>query len=358
MFFKKKNAVAVSGLKEETKKTKYDIHGALHVNNKGKLVDHDGNVVTLRGLSSHSLSWYPQYINRDFFEFMKDEWKIDIVRLAMYTEEEDGYCVGDEANKEKLLEVIDRGVKYATEVGLYVIIDWHILLDYNPWMFKDEAVKFWEIVAEKYKSYGNVFYEICNEPNMDCDWRDVKSYAEHPEHLKDMLTKKTCEWSDIKSFAEEIIPVIRKHDPYAVILVGTPVWSQRVDQAAADPITIDKNLMYVLHFYANTHKDELRARLQKAAEEGLPLFVTEFGTCSADGAGKHNPDEAKIWLDLLDKYEISYILWSISNRDETCATFKPTCEKTGKDFTDEDMREPALWFVNELKNGRGKNDKS
>ncbi|MBQ0027244.1 MAG: glycoside hydrolase family 5 protein [Lachnospiraceae bacterium] len=304
--------------------TKYEKHGALHVDAKGKLVDHNNEIVTMHGMSTHGLSWYPEYVNRDFFEFMKKEWHIDVIRLAMYTAEEDGYCVGDEANKKKLLEVIDRGVRFATELGLYVIIDWHILADSNPLMNKDEALLFWNYISKKYASYGNILYEICNEPNVDCCWADIKAYA------------------------EEVIPVIRKNDPYAVILVGTPVWSQRVDEAMADPIKIDKNLMYVLHFYANTHKDELRSVFKNAADKRLPLFVTEFGTCSADGAGAHNSEEADKWVSLMDEYDTSYCMWNISNRDETSASFVPTCEKYTNGFIEDDLREPMKWYVGVL----------
>lgn len=328
-------------------KTKYEKHGALHIKN-GKLVDYKGSVVTLHGYSTHGLSWYPEYVNREFFEFMKEKWHVDVVRLAMYTDEEDGYCVGDEANKQKLLKVIDDGVRFATELGLYVIIDWHILLDYSPHMYKEEAKKFWDYISKKYSAYGNVMYEICNEPNMDCDWRDVKTYAENPELLAELTAKPSCEWSDIKAYTEEIIPIIRANDKYAVIMVGTPVWSQRVDEAAKDPITIDKNVMYVLHFYANTHTDELRGIMKDAAEGGLPIFVTEFGSCSADGNGGHNPVEADKWVALMDELDISFIMWNISNRDETSASFVPECNKTTNDFTMDDLREPAKWFINVL----------
>lgn len=329
-------------------KTKYEKYGTLHVDSKGKLVDRNGDIVTLHGYSTHGLSWYPEYVNREFFEFMKEEWKVDVVRLAMYTDEEDGYCVGDEANKQKLLKVIDDGVRFATELGLYVIIDWHILLDYSPHMYKSEALKFWDYVSKKYAAFGNVMYEICNEPNMDCDWRDVKSYAENPELLNVLSTKPKCEWSDIKAYAEEVIPVIRNNDKYAVILVGTPSWSQRVDDAAKDPIAIDKNLMYVLHFYANTHKDDLRATMQEALDKGLPIFVTEFGTCSADGNGGHNTEESEKWIKMLDDNDISFIMWNISNRDETSASFVPECEKYTNGFVESDLREPAKWFVEVL----------
>lgn len=303
--------------------TKYDKHGALHVNNKGKLVDHLGETVALHGFSTHGLSWYPEYVTRDFFEFMKDKWHIDVVRLAMYTAEEDGYCVGNEANKEKLLEVIDRGVKAATEVGLYVLIDWHILSDSNPLTHLEEAKHFFDVVANRYSSYGNVIYEICNEPNVGCTWEDIKKYA------------------------DEIIPIIRKYDKYAVILVGTPSWSQKVNKPVEDPITIDKNLMYVLHFYADTHREDLRKAFEEAAEAGLPLFISEFGCCDASGAGVNNFEEAEKWIALADKYDTSFIMWNISNRDETCASFIPTCNKVNN-FEDEDMREACKWYLGVL----------
>ncbi len=301
-------------------KTKYDRYGALHVSKDGKLVDRNGTVVALHGYSTHSLSWYPEYVNRDFIEYMKDEWHIDCLRLAMYTAEEDGYCVSDDANREKLKEVVDRGVKAATELGLYVIIDWHILSDSNPLMHKDLALDFFKTVSKKYAAYGNVIYEICNEPNVDCTWADIKEYA------------------------GEIIPAIRANDPYAVILVGTPEWSQRLDEVEEDPLTIDDNIMYTLHFYANTHMDKLRGIYKNAIAAKLPVFVSEFGTCSADGNGGHNPEQSKIWLDMLDENDTSYMMWNISNRDETSASFVPECTKYTGGFEDADFREPALWY--------------
>lgn len=304
-------------------KTKYEQHGALYFNRSGKLVDCDNRIVQLRGYSTHGLSWYPQYVNREFFQFMRDRWHVDVIRLAMYTAEEDGYCVGTEENKKRLLEVIDRGVKAATELGLYVIIDWHILSDSNPLIHIEEASEFFKIVARKYHAYGNVIYEICNEPNVNCTWADIKKYA------------------------ETIIPIIREYDSYSVILVGTPTWSQDVDEAVKAPIKGDNNLGYVLHFYADTHRDELRNKLSEAAENKLPLFVSEFGICDACGDGEGNEEQGKIWLDLLDKYDISYCMWNLGNRDESSASFIPSCEKT-TDFTEEDLNPSAKWYIHEL----------
>jgi endoglucanase len=73
-----------------------------------------------------------------------------------------------------------------------------------------------------------------------------------------------------------------------LIIVGSPTWSQYVDLAAADPITSDDNIAYTLHFYADTHKHLLRAKAVTALNAGIALFVTEWGTCSADGNGAVN----------------------------------------------------------------------
>ncbi len=304
-------------------KTKYEKHGALYFNPAGKLVDCDGKVVQLRGYSTHGLSWYPQYVNRDFFEFMRDKWNVDVVRLAVYTAEEDGYCVGDKANQEKLIALIDKGVRAATELGLYVIIDWHILSDANPLMYMEEAIAFFDLMAKRYHTYGNVIYEICNEPNVNCTWTDIKKYA------------------------ETVIPVIRKHDDYGIILVGAPTRSQDVDMACADPVKGFSNIGYVLHFYADSHREDLRNKLKDAVANKLPLFVSEFGICNACGDGEGNEEQGQLWLDLLDEHHISYCMWNLGNRDESSASFIPSCEKI-TDFTEEDLNPSAKWYINEL----------
>ena len=106
-----------------------------------------------------------------------------------------------------------------------------------------------------------MIYEICNEPNGGTSWQDIKNYA------------------------NEIIPVIRQYDKDAVILVGTPNWSQYVDQALADSISGYENIMYTFHFYAATHRDDMRQNVQNAVNSGLPVFVSEFGICDASGNG-------------------------------------------------------------------------
>ena len=105
--------------------------GALSVNN-GKLVDKNGKSAMLRGISTHGLSWYPQYVKEDTFRFLRDTYGVNVIRLAMYTAEYNGYCTGDANNRQTLNNLITEGINHATNLGMYVIVDWHILSDSNP----------------------------------------------------------------------------------------------------------------------------------------------------------------------------------------------------------------------------------
>lgn len=295
--------------------------GALSVNN-GKLVDKNGKSVMLRGISTHGLSWYPQYVKEDTFRFLRDTYGVNVIRLAMYTAEYNGYCTGDANNRQTLNNLITEGINHATNLGMYVIVDWHILSDSNPLQYKEEAKEFFARVSSQYQNYNNIIYEICNEPNGGTSWQEIKSYA------------------------NEIIPVIRQNDKDAVILVGTPNWSQYLYEAANSPLDFD-NVMYTLHFYAATHKDDLRGILQSALNQNLPVFVSEFGICDASGNGGLDVSSANTWIELLESNNISYVLWNLSNKNESSAFLKPECQKT-TNFTEDDLSDEAKWYIDIL----------
>ena len=160
-------------------------------------------------------------------------------------------------------------------------------------VMKDDALRFFKYMSKKYADYPNVIYEICNEPNGYATWDN-----------------------DIKPYAEEVIPVIRKNAPNAVVIVGTPTWSQDIDKALANPLEFD-NVMYALHFYAATHTDWLRQRVEDCYNKGLPIFVSEYGLCDASGNGSNDFDQAKKWYKLLDKLNISYVAWAMADKAET-----------------------------------------
>ena len=306
---------------ENTKTVVSSFAGQLKVTGT-KLTDQDGNTVVLRGISSHGLSWYPQYVNEDSVRFMHDGWGMNVIRLAMYTAENGGYCVGDDENKKELISVVERGVDAAIDNNMYVIIDWHILSDANPNTYVDQAAVFFDKMSEEYSDVPNVIYEICNEPNGATSWDDIKEYA------------------------DRIIPIIRSHSPEAVVIVGTPQWSQKVDDAAEAPLKYD-NVMYALHFYAGTHKEWLRTTAQKAIKRGLPIFVSEFGITDASGSQGVDVTEGGKWLDFMNENELSACMWSLSNKNEAAAIIIPDCEKT-TGWTYEELKKQGQWMLDEF----------
>lgn len=310
----KESASTGSGDKAQTAAGPLSVSGT-------KLVDSQGNPVQLKGISTHGLAWYPDYVNRECFAQLKEEWGADLIRLAMYTAEYGGYCTG--GDKDSLKELVRNGVQYAAECGMYVIIDWHILSDGNPNTYIEEAKAFFREISQEYADYTNVFYEICNEPNGGTSWKEVKSYA------------------------EQIIEVIRENDEDGIILVGTPNWCQYVDQAAADPLENCENVMYTLHFYADTHRDSLRNTMIAALDAGLPIFVSEYGICDASGNGAINKDQANRWVSVMDQYGISYVAWNLSNKGETSAIFKTSCSKVNS-FAAEDLSDSGKWLYEML----------
>ena len=307
--------------------TYYDASaGRLHV--KGtKLVDKKGHEVQLRGVSTHGLSWYPQYVNDKCFAQLHDKWGANVVRLAMYTEEYNGYCSGDAKNRSDLKKRIKKGVRLAKKHKMYVIVDWHILSDGNPNSHKKEAKAFFREMSREFKGYNNVIYEICNEPNNGTSWKEIKSYA------------------------KSVISTIRENDKKAVIVVGTPTWSQDVDQAAADPIKGD-NIMYALHFYAATHKTDLRNKMTAAINKGLPVFVTEYGICDASGNGAIDKKEADRWIQTMDEYGVSYIAWNLSNKQESSSIIKSSCPKVSG-FKKSELSDEGRWLYHLLRKKAG-----
>ena len=287
----------------------------------GKLCDEQGTPVMLRGVSSQELIVTESFLNEQLFEELSRDAGVNLFRLAVYTHGVGiiGYCTkGDRARYDA---DVQKGVELAKNEDMYVIIDWHILSDGDPNIYKEEAKEFFARMAETYKDYNNVLYEICNEPN-------------------------GVDWATVKGYAKEIIPIIREKDPRSVIIVGNPDWSKDLRTVAADPLGFD-NILYTLHFYAATHGQDVRDMVEEVSQKGLPIFVTEYGVTAASGDVPRDLDSADLWIDLLEREGISYCMWSFSKVAEACSVIRSTVPKY-KGFTQEDYTKTGLWLMDTL----------
>jgi endoglucanase len=267
------------------------------------MVGEKGDTVQLRGMSLFWSQWMGQYYNGSLVKWLRDDWKCTVVRIAMGVEM-GGYSENPSDEMLKVREVIDACISK----GIYVIVDYH---SHEAHKNHALAIKFFSDIAKRYGAYPNILYEIYNEPLQYTSWN-----------------------KDIKPYAEAVTKAIRTYDTDNIIIVGTRMWSQKVTEPAMNRLP-DPQTMYTLHFYAGTHKQELRDEAQAAIDKGLPLFVTEYGTCDASGNGKFSPEETYTWYDFLDKNHISYVNWSIADKAETASAILPGTSPYGAWRTDE-----------------------
>ena len=288
-----------------------------------QLCNSKGEEIQLKGMSSHGLGWFGDYINKESMKYVRDTMGGNVIRLAMYSEGSGSYMASPNTNKMKVYE----GIDIAIELGIYVIVDWHILSDNDPNEYKEEAKEFFSEVTEKYKDCPNIIYEICNEPNgKDVTWQN-----------------------SIKPYAEEVIPVIRKNSPNSIVIVGTGTWCQDIVDPASNPLEF-KNVMYACHFYSGSHTEWLRERIDEALSKGLPIIISEWGTSSADGDGGVFPEETLRWIEFLEERNISWLNWSLCNKGEASAALKPSTSFNGN-WTDEDLSDSGKLVKEAMLNG-------
>ena len=149
--------------KQEAKSNGVSTYGQLTVQN-GILTDARGKPFQLRGLSTHGIAWYPQYINAGSFQSVKEAGG-NVVRIAMYTDTENGYMADPETN----MTLMRQAIENARSLDMYVLVDWHILSDGDPTTNLDAAITFFDAVASQYPADPAILYEICNELN-NVEW--------------------------------------------------------------------------------------------------------------------------------------------------------------------------------------------
>jgi aryl-phospho-beta-D-glucosidase BglC (GH1 family) len=299
--------------------TPVGLHGQLRVQGTD-LVDASGTPVQLKGISTMWLNWEDRYsTSKAGLQWMRDNWKLTVFRAAMGVEPDGAYL----SNPEKALTQLRQVVHNAIDLGVYVIIDFHA---HNAFQEQAQAVTFFSQIAEEFGSYPNVLYETFNEPEQ-ADWA-----------------------TQIKPYHEAVVPAIRAKDPDGVVILGSRQWSQRVDEAAANPVA-GTNLMYTVHFYACDHQDVQRGEAQTAYDAGLALFVTEWGATPADG-GASSPtvcaDAAQEWHDWMDERSISWAAWKLDGCADSSCLFNSESAPADGGWTDQWLNGHAKFVVERL----------
>ncbi len=284
-----------------------------------QLCDQNGNAVTLRGASLGWHNLWPRFYNSKTVKWIANDWKATVIRAAMGIMIEDNYL----ENPSFALDCMEPVVKAAIKEGVYVIIDWH-----SHELKTKDAMKFFGKMAKKYGKYPNVIYEIYNEPVEDT-------------------------WESLKEYSKAVIDEIRLYDPDNIILVGCPHWDQDIHLVAESPLEGYTNLMYTVHFYAGTHKQYLRDRVDAAMQRGIPVFISECASMDASGDGKLDKDSWNEWVEFMEAKKISWVCWSVSDKNESCSMLLPRAKATGN--WSKDLIKPWGRIVRETLREKNKN---
>lgn len=271
-------------------------HGQLSV--KGtQLVDEKGEPVVLHGMSFGWHNLWPRFYNKGAVHELVTKWNCTVIRASMGIELNDSGYLKQPGHSEKLIRNV---IEACIRENVYVIVDWH---DHN--IHEKQAVDFFSRMAAAYGKNPHVIWEVFNEPDYET-------------------------WPEVKAYSEKVIAAIRQQDPDNVILVGSPKWDQDILLPAADPIKGYDHLMYTMHFYAGTHKKWLRDRTDEAIQKGLPIFVSECAGMEATGDGPIDEKEWEAFVQWMDAKGLSWVAWSVSDKNETCSVLLPAAGSKGK----------------------------
>ena len=334
-----------------------DLNGRLSLMGT-QLVNAAGNPIQLRGMSTHGLNWYGEFYRAHMngFDTLATTWGADIIRFSMYIHEYDnlngknsdgevtGYLADATPVDSFTLTSIHKDTTYyrvlmdtlidkAKDLGVYALVDWHMLQCGNPNVYdinnpKDAsaaACNFFDYISKKHASQGNVLYEICNEPSGS-----------------------SGSWKNISTYANKVIPVIRKNDPDGIIIVGTPGFSASLDLVDTSMINNRHNVMYTEHIYMDRSDADMTI-LQDAVDNGIPVFVTEWGCQNSDGDGSNDLTLANRWVNLWAQNGVSWIMWNYSPDSLSGAAWDPSL-KGDVQFVDANLKESGLYVKDLLSN--------
>lgn len=267
-----------------------------------KFIGQDGKELIFRGLCYsdpvklvRERQWNERYFNQ------AAEWGANIVRFAVHPQNLNMY------GWDRTMAILDQGVQWAKERGMYVIMDWHSIGNlktekYTSGMYnttKEETFRFWRTIASRYANEPQVaLYELFNEPTVTADG------------TQDMT------WTEWKTLQEQIIDTIRTYNPNAICLCAGFNWAYDLTPVANEPID-RKNVAYVSHPYPQKVEEPWEEKWERDfgyVADTYPVVCTEIGFCLENEPGAHIPVKSTVtYAEHITKYfeekGISFTVW-------------------------------------------------
>jgi len=263
-----------------------------------KFVDPEGKTVLFRGIAISDPDKVERqgHWNKVHFEKIK-ELGANVVRIPIHP------SAWRERTPEKYIQLLDQAVEWCTDLGMYVMLDWHSIGNLETGLFQDpmyntskqETYEFWRTISTRYSGQNTVaFYELFNEPT---------TYNGQLGPVS---------WADWKKTMETTIAIIRTHDKETIPLVAGFDWAYDLTPIREEPLSVE-GIGYVTHPYPFKRPAPWLDKWEEAfgfASAKYPVVATEFGidvrTGTIDPEGNSYGTQI---IGYLEGKGISWMIW-------------------------------------------------
>jgi endoglucanase len=262
-----------------------------------KFVDPEGNPVLFRGLSISDPDKLESQGHWSKEHFIKvQEMGAKVVRIPVHPVAWKGRTPA------QYIRLLDQAVEWCTDLGMYVMLDWHSIGNLTTGLFQDsmyettlqETYSFWRTMARHYAGHNTIaFWELFNEPTT------------YRGQLGPVV------WSEWKRICETEITIIRAYNPQAVVLVAGFDWAYDLTPIREAPINAD-NIGYVTHPYSNKRPQPWEPNWEEDfgfAADKYPVVATEFGGAAAAPPNTDRPAYGPSIIRYLESRGISWLVW-------------------------------------------------
>ena len=302
-------------------------HGKLYKNGK-YLVDLEGKQVEIRGIGTHHLLQFKNLHTKECLETLK-YYGINCIRLSAYLKTQlfnasnNEYAKGYVDSIAETRAHIEEIVSYCVELGLYVILDWHMHAT-NSYadMYETEAIDFFTYYSDKYKDTPNVFYELANEP-----------YS---------ITA-----TELITFISKVRPVILANNPTAIMLCGNA--KEGIETFYTKLVAAGYTDIFVC---PHSYGESVKVQYSKWFNNGYPLFVSEWGNSNGFGDGEGNDAATTDLLEWLHETGVGTCFWKYTDQTMTTSILKNRDGLIGNPyykyggFTEEDLSYNGKLYLN------------
>ena len=282
-----------------------------------KFVDDKGKTILFRGLSISDPDKLESqgHWNKEHFQKIK-EMGATLIRIPVHP------AAWRERTPEKYIKLLDQAVEWSTELGIYIIIDWHSIGNLIMELFQDliynttrkETFEFWRNIARHFRGNNTVaFYELYNEPTTFSGGLGRVS------------------WSEWRKLNEDMICIIRGYDKEKIPLVAGFDWAYDLTPLLIEPIQAE-GIGYVTHPYPTKRSQPWEPKWEENfgfASAKYPVIATEIGFTGGKGPGADSSNYGERIVKYLEGKGISWCAWVFDpecypNLFESWDTYKPT----------------------------------